>query len=268
MGDFLFGSPGGVQTGSSLTPGQQQLADLLTGIFSQNLGQTGTPYPGTLGPTGPNATQQTAMNSLTKLLEGGLDQGFMTEIRGALSDVFSDTGDVSNKTIESLIRKPAIKNLQEVVLPEVEESFAGPGTFWSSARAEAEQNATQNTADQMATGEANLRYNTKQAAMDRKVQAIPGATNLLLAPAELTSALSQSLFSMGTQINAQSAQTMLLQYQDWLRTQPENSPYLNAALSMLGIPFMYAFLQQPTQGALGQLLQGIGAIMGTAPASA
>lgn len=187
---------------------------------------------------------------------------------------------------------PALRAFREEILPAVREQFVGTGQFWGTARQQAEAREASRLAEALAAQRAQA---TLQDIEAQRQAALEGAR---MAAGALPAALSYTLegamqpFQAGLAAREQAWRETLgayearlgaaralagmagLQYQmeqnalerayqEWLRTRPEASPYLQMAFQFLGVP-MIGLYQPPYQpspwavGAsiLGQLLGG------------
>lgn len=181
---------------------------------------------------------------------------------------------------------PALRNYQQNIAPQIDAAYAGQGATFSSRRGLAQQQALQNMnsdlTSQLASSQnqnylANYQANVNAAQQQNTLGYQYGALNASLAdsaaqrqqtavgqsqaqsllPLQQQSAL-QSLYSP-YQTQAQNQATS--QYNEFLRTQPYNSPYTAQALSLLGQNTLGLFNQQ-TPGALQQI-QGAAAAGGS-----
>lgn len=131
-------------------------------------------------------------------------------------------GEFPEQYYRDTLYQPALKNWQEDILPVLNESYAGPsgGGYWGTARANAAGKSARDLTDTLAAKRAELAWNVQQ-----NVPNAIAAANAL------------------TQTEAQAQQTpRLVQqfgleklYNEWVRTRPENSPYLKAALDFLNL---------------------------------
>jgi len=95
----------------------------------------------------PTATkeQQKLANQLYQVLSGWMPQ---PELRGTRRATLANLMDLSPEKVEeyyqTVVRQPALKVFEEETLPAIRRSYIGPGTFWSSMRAEAERKSREN----------------------------------------------------------------------------------------------------------------------------
>ena len=273
-----------LQTISTLTPEQQQLARQLAGLIGQGLAQGIAPYTGQLSAGVPALLSQ-AQGATAGLLGAAPVLGqmptyqqspFMTQtLQPALARMLSgqpaftvDT-EATQRALEAA-QAPVVRQFQEQLLPQLREQYVGGGNFWSRARQEAEARAASSLAESLAAQRAQGALSDieaqRQAALQGAqiaAQVAPVAANFALqsawqpfqaAMAARQQALSEWQAGTGTQLEAarlsgalagqqyQIEQDALTRaYQEWLRTRPESSPYLQMAFQFLGIPMMAAY---------------------------
>lgn len=279
-----------IQTISTLTPEQQQLARELASIISGGLRRGAQRYTGqlsagvpsimgraqatvadlmgsTLVPTGAMPTyqlapfaSQTLQPALARMLSG--------------QPVFQVDTQATQRAIEAA-QAPVIRQFQEQILPQVREQYVGGGTFWSRARQEAEARAAASLAESLAAQRAQgaladieAQRQAALAGAQIAAQVAPTAMQYGLetsmqpfqaALAAREQALREALGRAETQLQAaqlagqlggqqyQIEQSALDRaYQEWLRTQPESSPWLQMAFQFLGVPMLAAY-QPPMQ---------------------
>jgi hypothetical protein len=169
------------------------------------------------------------------------------------------SGEFPEEYFQTSIADPTRYAFEEEVRPAIKESYAGPGTYWSGARAEEEAKKH----SEMEMGLAAIRGELGHQARQLALQAIGPANEFLKLPMEQQIA---QLASVGTYMEAAALPRLIKQhaldiaYQEFIRTRPENQPYLQAMLSMLGIPMMgtYGVEEQPGPGAqVGNLIGSI-----------
>uniref|UniRef100_A0A6M3ISC1 Uncharacterized protein n=1 Tax=viral metagenome TaxID=1070528 RepID=A0A6M3ISC1_9ZZZZ len=85
---------------------------------------------------------------------------------------------------------------------------------------------------QFGAGEAGLAESAKERGLGAAQQLLP----LGQARADLPQQLAQTAYSMGTGLYGQQQQGLQSVFSEWLRTQPEYSPWLQNALNLAGVP--------------------------------
>ncbi|TSA56098.1 MAG: hypothetical protein D4R45_01300 [Planctomycetaceae bacterium] len=141
MGCFDTAS-GTKQQSTSYLPSQAEALDKAISLYTPTLGQGANIYQGERV-AGLTPSQQ----SVFDFAEGG---GFMT------------SPDQTEEYFQNVIKAPAMKSLQEDVLPAVKEAYSGPG-YWGSARASEEARTTENTVADLNTARNQLSWDVNQA---------------------------------------------------------------------------------------------------------
>ncbi len=172
------------------------------------------------------------------------------------------------------IEEPLMKQYQRFVLPQVKRRYSH--AFWGSEANKGINQAQQDLMDTLAKARSNLMYQeelgnraAKERALSRGLQTVPVA-----------SGLAGQLAQLGAVQRGLQDVALMRQYQDWLRTRPEYSPWLQMAPTFLSLT---PYTQYPVStipktsfgsalagglgGALGQglgglLSGGIGSILG------
>lgn len=284
--DILFGKAPSIEQGSALDANQQALAQVLTQFLSQGMLNPTQPYGGSLNAEA-SETETALKGNLAALLAqlGGvnvpgapnlqLDSGMMGAIGNALTGALQPfdpqaTSEFFNKSIAA----PMMTQFKQDILPQIQESFAGPGTYWGSARADAERKAANQVQSDLTTQLSNLMYQGQNDAASRALQAAGLGMNYARMPAELQNMNYQNELAgvtanlqkygmagdmTGNLLNTEMQDRQMRQhanelwYQDWLRTRPENSPYAQMVMAYLGIPTTYTAINPGTQGIVGAL---------------
>lgn len=181
----------------SLTPNQQAVSgDLVKALQALLAGGTG-------GQSDFNATQ--AMQQFSPYT-GPVGSALQSALISSLS------GEVPSQAFETGIAGPTRRTFQEETAPAIREEFAGPGTYWGTARAN-------KVSDEGRRVEQNL--------VEQRARMVEGSLNRAL---------------QATQ-PALAAQTSALQmaFEDYIRRNPAAAEGLQAALSYLGIPMMATY---------------------------
>lgn len=126
----------------SKTAGQKKVLDKAATLYGGELGQGANIFPGQRV-----APLSASTQSVFDFAEGG---GFITG------------PEATESYFQGAVRAPAMKSLREDVIPGVREAYSGPG-YWSSARAEAESRATEDTVADLNQQRAVLDWQTQQA---------------------------------------------------------------------------------------------------------
>jgi hypothetical protein len=225
-----------------------------TGLETAGLGRLGE-FVGEEGRV-LGAEQETA---LARLLGGETPEFFTPE---RVTELF-----------ERGIRGPTIRRFREETLPQIRESFIGPGQLFGTARAEAERRAARDIEEQLGAQEAQLQL----AAEERRAALGEGALQRMgealgLAP-DVTRAIqgfpleqAEAALSLGGLERQLAAAQLQAELQEFIRTQPESSPIISQALQLLGIPTRENIVREaPAPGPLEQALGTFGgALLGQA----
>lgn len=129
-------------------------------------------------------------------------------------------GEFPEDYYQNTLYKPMLKQWQEDVQPQVEESYAGPGGYWGSARAGAVGKGYRDLMDTLAAKRSELAWNVQQ----NVPNAITAANSL-----STTEASIQSIPRIIQQYGLDK------KYTEWVRTRPESLPYIQYALNFLGL---------------------------------
>jgi hypothetical protein len=180
------------------------------------------------------------------------------QVSTALTSLLS--GEFPEEYFRTAIEAPAQKRLEEVTLPGVREAYVGPGTFWGGERAEAERRAGTDVDMMLAAVRGDLGYQARQMALDT----LAPAMEYLGLPAE--QAL-QQMAGVGTFMGAGALPRLIEQhgldiaYQEFIRTRPENQPYAQMLLSLLGIPMMGSYAPEQPESPLAPLANIFGSLI-------
>lgn len=208
--------------------------------------------------------EQQALDMLQQLTEslGGMPSPWETpmgeEVFSALESLLS--GEFPEEYFRTAIEAPAQKRLEEVTLPGVREAYVGPGTFWGGERAEAERRAGTDVDMMLAAVRGELGYQARQMALET----LAPAMEYLGLPAE--QAL-QQMAGVGTFMGAGALPRLIEQhgldiaYQEFIRTRPENQPYAQMLLSLLGIPMLGAYTPESPESPWPSIASGIGSLL-------
>ena len=220
--DFLLGTEGEMKQESAFTPEQEKMMSQLSSLVSGGIGQEGQAYTGELTPD-VTSQQAQASNVLSNLLE---------QMNIAPTDSTARYNEFKTNTINEL---------KNEILPEVGDSFVGSGNFWSSGRTDAQGKAVGEATSNLA----KQREQMYQSDLNKAGQ---------------IGSLAQALNSFGSQQQQLEGQGNQLEYQDWLRTRPENSPYNELAMSLLQTPALTQYYQEGKPGILPDLIGAAGKV--------
>lgn len=116
--------------------------------------------------------------------------------------------------------EPAKKIWGEITEPAIREAYGGPGGYYSSERQEAQRKGAEDFATEMAASRAEYMTEAEQRGLDAVMQ-----------QAQYASTISD----VAAREREVEQAALTAQYNEWLRTQPENSPYIQYILSLLNI---------------------------------
>ncbi len=157
---------------------------------------------------------------------------------------------------EALV-EPVMREYRETLLPELRESFRH--AFWGSERLAAERELAEDVAARLAAERARLAWQEEMArreALERAFERQLEASRWLAA---LPVAAAEEEARLGALERAIREADLERRMREWLRTRPEHSPYLQAALSYLRtMPVSYYFPPPSPWEALGYGLMGVG----------
>jgi hypothetical protein len=133
-----------------------------------------------------------------------------------------------------------MRTFDEDIAPRIRSSYAGIGQAFSSKRADAERKALEGIGSSISQQLAQTNLALEEGMINRQLQATPLAMQRSLFPYTKGSAYFSSLAPF--QDYEQSKYSA--DYEEFLRTRPENSPYLSAALSYLGQPHTLSYVEK------------------------
>ena len=228
-------------------PAQQELwKNYLSPLAKKYLGANGTDgepvpsYPGQLFV--PQTEQETQFMGAANTLVGSLPSR-----QAALDQVLSGrpayeiNPDVTANYFEESIRPLAMREFRETTMPQIKESFAGPG-YWGTPRMEAESRAGEHLAENLAAAKANLVYQDEQARRASLEQAATRQTQGALSPTDAVTSAIQGLGSAGAYSRQIAQEKVTADLQRWLMGEtvdgiaPEQfNPFLQYALALMGL---------------------------------
>jgi hypothetical protein len=272
-------SKGGPKTVSSLTKGQQGVANLVAeflapGVLGEKyspqaqdllkgskIGQGATPYSGTLvSPLLPeyNQVKNLAFQSSPNKLDNASQSAVLNLLGGGGAQELSPSA--TTKYFQENVSKPMFREFDRSVAPRIKEAFAVGGGTFNSRRGIELSNAVgdiqQTVAQQLGAAQLQNQQFGAQLGQQARVQglaAAPGLRNQNITQAALLEGvLSPFQERKDLQTNAQ--------YQEFLRTAPEANPYLNLAMGFVNSPQLGVYNKPntvaPIAGALGGALLG------------
>lgn len=166
---------------------------------------------------------------------------------------------LTQRYFQDSVVAPMMRTFNEQIRPAITEGFAGVGAFSSRLGAELSRAATSlntdfaNQAAQLAMHDRNLTAQLAESAANRRMQAVGLGTALRSQPLADAAAIESVLSPFQQRTDAQ-AEAL---YSEWQRLQPENSPWLTAALNYLGQSHMAMYQpRNPIGSALGGAIGG------------
>lgn len=252
MLDWLFGSPGEMKTESALTPEQEELYNRLIQGLSGRVFTPGEQYSGPVS-ADPTESQQQAQTALARAISGesSLGEALQRALSGQPST--STSPEAMDRYFSEAVEAPMRREYEETQT-QLANEFAGPGTYWGGARMDAQQGAAGDFASALASERANLAWQNEQS----RRQLSESAADRALQAGQLSSGLAEALYNMGSQQQNIEQQGLERLYEEFVRTRPENQPYLEAVLQALQIPAQFKYYQEGSQGAIPGLV-GAGA---------
>ena len=181
----------------SLTPSQQGVSQQFIDALQKMLGGVG-------GESGFKASYAAPYSPYTGKVGGALESALLTALSGKVPTEAFQTG----------VAQPTRRAFEQETAPAIREEFAGPGTFWGTARAG------------KVTGE---RANMETGLVEQSARMVEGA-------------LERALQATPTALNAQQT-AIQMALQEYVRNNPGASEALQAALSYLGIPMLATYQQ-------------------------
>jgi len=179
----------------SLTPSQQGVSQQFIDALEKALAGIG-------GGGGFKAEYAEPFSPYTGKVGGALEGALLTALSGKVPTAAFETG----------VAGPARRAFEQKTAPAIREEFAGPGTFWGTARA----GKVTGERGQMETGLVEQSARMVEGALQRALQATGPALNA-----------QQTAIQMG--------------FQDYIRRNPGATDALQAALSYLGIPMLATY---------------------------
>jgi len=247
-----------IMTESSLNAEQEALKNKLSAILGEGLDTGVTPFTGE-GVAGFSADQQAAFDKIRNIsntdpaLANQLNAFYQNALKGTPTTVDSDA---TRAMFQRSIADPAMKRFQRDIVPQLREQSIGiTGTGFGTDVLDRTYKGGRDLSEYLAGRESELLYADEQArrgfsesAKARALQAAQLGGAYSIADRARQAQESTQLFAMG-QVQQQLAQAGLnWDYKQFLRNQPENSPYISQAMQFLGIPMV---TQMGVQGQTG-----------------
>jgi len=177
------------------------LADPLTAYLSRMVGKGATPYTGQM---------------VAELTPG--QRAAMGDIRGAFGRVMATAPEDIQKRYEAQIRAPAMFEWEEFVQPEIKEAYGGPGGYYSSERMEAERRGAEDLGRYLASTRAQMETEMEE----RSMAAAMGLGEFETA-------------GLGGLERRIQQEKLLRSFEEFIRTSPEASPWIEMIMQLLGV---------------------------------
>lgn len=161
----------------------------------------------------------------------------------------------ANQYYEQAIRPIAMREWEETTLPQIRESFAGPG-YWGSERARTETKAARDLSTDLTAQKSKLMYDEELA----RRQAFESAANRQASTAlQAEQAALEGIGSAGQYSRMIEQERVLADLQRWLAgetvdgvTPTQYNPYLAIALSLMGLnQYQLGYNQSQSGGSSG-----------------
>jgi len=253
---------GGTDTFSTMSPMQSKVSRAVGKELLGNIGQPTEPYPGEM--IAPMIPELDA-------LRGGFDlavaqaQSVSDNIDQAVFGLFNSISpEVTLDLFEKGVQTPMLRTFQQEIAPMIKEQYAGAGQggFFSSKRGDEFSRQLGNVQTNLTSQLAGWQRENQLLEAQRSLQ-IPGALQQLQQMPYQNLSMQQQ-FLAPYQIYEQTLKDA--EYQEWLRQQPQNSPYMQLAMSYLGVPMVGASQTSPWATQLTSSLIGAGGQVGGAAA--
>jgi hypothetical protein len=172
-----------------------------------------------------------------------------------------DSG-ATQQMFDQSVARPAIQQFQEITRPGIIEENVGNGTLWSSMRANAEAKAASDLESNLAGQKSQLLYQDELSRRDLAESGANRAAGLMPTALQNQSNIYQQAIQQGS-IEQQIDQFGLTAaYQEWQRTRPENTPYLQMALNYLNTPTEMAYQPAQQTSTMASLVQLLAPLIG------
>ena len=240
----MAGSSGGTNFDSGLTRPQRKVAQKTGSLIEQNLGQPMEQFPGEMiAALIPGMLQALSMISPTQM--GQFDPQSAAAIEQGLSG--QPSYDLSPQATENYFQRgvmaPMLRSYEQDIAPRIREGFAAKGASWSSRRGD----ATRKALEGLQTGALSELSRAVFSNQGLEAQLAESAANRQLGTVPLAEAFGMRDVSRGGALTSAFAPFQAFEqakasadYNEWMRTRPENSPWLQAALAFTGQPHLIA----------------------------
>jgi hypothetical protein len=259
----LFGDDSDVEFIDTRTDEQKLVSRSLQPYLTSRIGRGLPRYTGQRV-AGVSPFERQSLGLLGELMESPLPPIF-GEAETALGPALSGepTTEISPEITEEFYRTsifdPAFRDLQDVIIPEIEGQYAG--NFYSSARADATTEAITDFGEYQAALLAELQYADEQArrgleesAAERQLAAVGPATELGQVQEATALGRIQAGQTFGALPRLLEQARLDAAFDEFIRTLPEYNPVIGQSLSFLGLPGMTAVVDPGTESGFGDIL--------------
>jgi hypothetical protein len=237
-----------VQKTETMTPEQKVLASEVAKFYTGKIGDAAPSYTGeTVAPL--TSQEQQASGMIENLagsqpyLQGDITSAYQQALAGQPTSTINP--ETTQAYFQNTIYNPSRQLFQEESMPLIQEAYNGPGGYWGGARADAQYKAERDFQTGMGAQYSNLMYQDEQAnralkesAATRALQAAQGAQGYGESQFNQQLQAASALGQMG-QLERTLQQAQLdWNVQEWMRTQPEYSPYLAGAMGYIQTPLV------------------------------
>lgn len=251
---------GGVTSISTLTKYQKKVSKKTSELILGGLGEPLESYEGDIiAPLIPELLE--AREFISSEGFDQFDELTSKVISQALSmkPSFDLSEEATTRFFKRAVEAPLLETFQEDILPAIRESSAGLGMGFSSGNVLSTTRAAQRLGTTLTSQLGKMQFDTRalqaglaESAMSRALSTIPMAESF----AQRNIERSRALQGVAAPFQAQDQAVATADYQEWLRTRPEASPWMDYALRFTGQSQM-ALQQQPQTespwGAIGSL---------------
>lgn len=258
--DLFLGTESKVEQVSSLSPEQTGVSGALGPYLESKVGETATPYPGQLTADIPQLFTD-AYSGLSETL-GEYSQivrnALMKDVEGIPAWSFG-FGALA-KEFQSSFASPVMETWRKTVAPIIKEGYSAiPGGLRSAAMGRGMETAANRFYSESIqpkywdawSGELSRQFRSTEAAAARRGPAAGALTALPGVEADI-------YMSAADRMRQAKQMGLTADYGEFLRTQPEASPWTQQQLAYLGIPMTETLGFQGTEGLLSKMAGGAG----------